>query len=181
MRKWLIAVFALAACSGPTEKSDWELQNEAQLAPPEETVALPPYPAEQRLIEFSVAATSEFRFFIDAASISVGKEGVVRYTLVARNPAAADNVSFEGMRCTAAEVRTYAVGRDGGWMRRAGGWRSIEGTSVQRWYNTLYREYFCPQAQAITSPQEGILSLRRGGASITRSLTEDMPRGGGAR
>ena len=174
MRKWLVPVVALAACSGPTEKSDWERQHETQLPPPEVSVALPAYPAEQRLIEFFVAATSEFRFFIDSASVSVGRDGVVRYTLVARNPAGADNVSFEGMRCNTAEVLIYALGRDGGWVRRAGEWRSIEGSRVQRWHNALYREYFCPQKEPIASRQEGIASLRRGG----HSMYEENPRGG---
>jgi len=175
MRKRLIIpVVALAACSGPTAKSDWELQNEAQLALPEETVALPVYPARERLIEFSVSATSEFRFFVDPASISVGREGVVRYTLVARNPAGADSASFEGMRCSTVEVRNYALGRDGGWVRRAGDWRSLEGRSVQRWHNALYREYFCPQGQPIASTSEGVRSLRRGG----HAMYEENPRGG---
>ncbi|HEV3010173.1 MAG TPA: CNP1-like family protein [Burkholderiales bacterium] len=173
MRRWLLIAAGLAACSGPTEKSDWERQHESQLPQPEEAVALPAYPAGERLIEFFVAATSEFRFFIDGASLSVDND-VVRYALVARSAAGTDNVSFEGMRCTTGEVRIYALGRDGGWVRRAGDWRAIQPRSVQRWHHALYREYFCPQREPIASRQEGIASLRRGG----HPLFEDLPRGG---
>jgi len=174
VKGWLIAVAALAGCGSPTEKSDWERQHEGKLAPAEETVALPAYPARERLIEFFVAATSEFRFFVDSGSISVSRDGVVRYTLVARNSSGTDNVSFEGMRCASVEVRIYALGRDGGWVRRAGDWRSLEGRSVQRWHNALYREYFCPQGQPIASTSEGVRSLRRGG----HAMYEENPRGG---
>jgi hypothetical protein len=157
----LFACAALAACGHTQESAD-------------DSAAFPPYPAERGLIEFFVAATSEFRFFIDPASISVGNDGVVRYTLVARSAAGAQNVSYEGMRCRSGEIRIYALGRDGGWAKSSADWRAIEARSVQRWHNALYREYFCPHKEPIASPQEGIASLRRGG----HPLYEDLPRGG---
>ena len=177
----MLLVGGLAACGGPTEKSDWERQHESQLPRPEEAVALPAYPAGERLIEFFVAATSEFRFFVDSASVSVGTDGVVRYTLVARSSAGADNVSFEGMHCTKGEVRSYALGRDGGWVRRTGEWRAIQPRSVQRWHNALYQEYFCLQGEPIASREEGVNALHRGGNPFLRGQSEDIPRGGGAR
>jgi CNP1-like family protein len=158
---WLL-VAALAGCGGTGEKSDWERRHEERLPPAEENVALPAYPKADQLIEFFVAATSEFRFFVDAASISVAKD-VVRYVLVARSAAGAENVSFEAMRCATGEVRIYAVGRDGGWAGRTGEWRAIEQRTVQRWHNALYREYFCPQRQAVASREEAVALLARGG------------------
>lgn len=172
MKRLAALSLVLGACGVPAEKSDWERQHEGRLPPPEESVALPAYPAAERLIEFFVAATSEFRFFIDPASISVGPGGVVRYTLVARSPAGAENVSFEGMRCASGEVRLYALGRDGGWVRSAGQWRAIEPRSVQRWHNALFTEYFCPQKEPIASRQEGIDALRRGGHSLYETDAE---------
>ena len=171
---FVLAALAAAACSGPGEKSDWERSREATLQPSDEAVVPPAYPAHERLIEFFVAATSEFRFFIDPASISVGRDGMVRYTLVARSSEGPDNVSFEGMRCTSAEVRIYALGRDGRWVPRTGEWRAIEPRSVQRWHNALYREYFCPQGRPIASAREGADALRRCG----HAFYEDVPRGG---
>lgn len=156
-----LAVAALAAC-GHAPKSDWERQHEDRL-PAEEAAPLPQYPKREQLIEFFVSAASDFRFFIDPASLSVGDDGVVRYVLVARSPGGVENVSFEGMRCATAEVRLYAVGRDGGWAGKPGEWREIRPRSVQRWHNALYREYFCPQRQPIRSAEEGVSVLRRGG------------------
>jgi CNP1-like family len=157
-------VAALAACSPVVEEqSDWEREHAARLRPGEGSVALPAYPRDPQLIEFSVAAANEFRFFVDSASLSVEKD-IVRYVLVARSPAGVDNVSFEGMRCTSGEVRIYAIGRDGAWTGTPGPWRAIEPRSLQRWHNALYREYFCPLREAVASAREGVESLRRGGA-----------------
>ena len=135
---WCLAA-ALAACAGPPdERSDWERKHAQKIAP-DEAVALPAYPRKDQLIEFFVAPESEFRFYVDAASISVAKE-VVHYALVARSKAGAENVTFEGMRCATGEVRIYAVGRDGSWVGRPGDWRPIQPRSYERWHNALYRE-----------------------------------------
>jgi hypothetical protein len=169
LRRALVLAAALAACGHSAEKSDWERQHEGRLSPPEELVALPAYPARARLIEFAVAAASEFRFFIDPASLSVG-DGVVRYVLVASSPNGVDNVAYEGMRCRTGEVRTYALGRNGAWVAAPGAWRTIEPGSVQRWHNALYREYFCPLREPVGSARDAIEALRRGGSP-------GMPRG----
>lgn len=172
----LLLIPALAACGAPGERSDWERQHEARLASSEQTVAPPAYPVRERLIEFFVAATNEFRFFVDPASISVGDGGVVRYTLVARSAAGVDNVSFEGMRCNSAEVRVYALGRDGAWVRSSGDWRPIEPRAVQRWHNALFNEYFCPLKEPIANAREGIDALHAGGHPLFRDLNEEMVR-----
>lgn len=94
----------------------------------------------------------------------MGKDGVVRYTLVARSPQGAESVSFEGIRCGTGEVRRYATGRaDGTWLRHGTPWRPIEARSVQRWHNALAAEYFCPGGIPIGSPAEGADALRSGG------------------
>jgi hypothetical protein len=180
LRSWLLAVIALGAC-GTGEKSDWERKHEERLPPAEEAVSLPSYPKAGRLLEFFVAATSEFRFFIDTASLSVGSDGVVRYVLVARSPAGVENVSYEGMRCNTGEVRIYALGRAGAWSGKPSPWRPIEPRAVQRWHNALYREYFCPQKEPVASAREGIDALRRGGHPFARGLSDDIPRGSGSR
>lgn len=175
----LLPLLLVAACGSSGPQSDWERAQEAKQPaslPAEEQVAPPSQRGE--LIEFYVAATSNFRFFVDAASLSVDHEGIVRYVLVARSNAGAQNVSFEGMRCRTGEVRTYALGRDGAWVGRPTDWRPIEPRSVQRWHNELYRNYFCPQREPITSAYEGVWALRQGGHPLTKGLSQD-PRLGG--
>lgn len=176
MRGWRVLAVALAGC-GQTPTSDWERQQEGKLAP-EAAAPLPSFPRRADLVEFDVAATSEFRFFVDAASLSVGSDGVVRYVLVARSDAGAENVSFEGIRCATGEVRIYAIGHEGRWSGKPGEWRVIQPRSVQRWHNALYREYFCPQKAPIANASEGVDALRRGGHPLARGISDDMQRGG---
>jgi len=152
---------------GPSHhhKSDWEIEQEEKNWR-EGEFRVPAYPKAADLIEFFVSAASSFRFFIDRASLSVGKDGVVRYTLVARSPSGAENVSYEGIRCRSGIYKVYAYGRaDGTWSERPGGWRPIEPRSVQRWHNELRRDYFCHQNMPIHDAREGIEALRRGGLS----------------
>ena len=173
-------VLALAGCGAshaPGAKSDWEKANEEKIAAADKAAAaneIPAPPSKRgELIEFFVAATSEFRFFVDAASVSVDEEGVVRYVLVARSSAGVENTSFEGMRCTTNEYRIYALYRDGAWVGRPTDWRSMAVSTVTRWHNELARNYFCPQREPITSAKEGVLALRRGGHPMTKGLSQD--------
>jgi len=130
----------------------------------EDDVALPAFPRPADLLPFFVSAASDFAFFIDGASLSAGKDGVVRYTVVARSPQGARSVVFEGLRCDTREVRGYATGRaDGSWSRRDTPWRRIEARNVQRWHNALATEYFCPGRSPIRSAAEGVDALRQGG------------------
>jgi len=128
----------------------------------EAEVRLPPYPKDADLIEFQVSSGATFRFFIDAASLSVADDGVVRYTLVARSPSGIANVSFEGMRCATKSTKVFARGTGGNWSRREGEWQVIEARTIQRWHNVLYFEYLCPRNRPIQTAAEGADALRRG-------------------
>ena len=153
-----------AAGASAQDKSDWERAQEKRNW--REVEVLPPaYPSAQNLLPFFVSSASRFEFFVDAASLSVGEDGVVRYTLVARSAQGAESVSYEGIRCSTREVRIFATGRaaNHAWSRRAGPWRRIEARSVQRWHNALAAEFFCAGGVALYSAEEGVAALRRGG------------------
>jgi hypothetical protein len=123
---------------------------------------LPPYPKDADLIEFQVSSGTTFRFFVDAASLSVADDGVVRYTLVARSPSGVANVSFEGIRCAAKSYKVFARGTGGNWSRRESEWQVIQERTVQRWHNVLYWEFLCPRHRPIETAAEGVNALRRG-------------------
>jgi hypothetical protein len=110
--------------------------------------ALPAFPDNANLVGFDAGAATGFSFYIDVSSISLGKDKVVRYVLVARSGAGALNISFEGIRCSAAqrERKLYAFGRVGaGWNRaRRIEWQPILGNAANRHHAELADEYFCP-------------------------------------
>lgn len=151
------AQMLLAQASGP--KSDWEREQEERNFR-EAAVKLPPFYREEDLVEFRVASTTSFRFYVDRASLSVGEDGVVRYTLVARSPQGAENVTYEGIRCKTGTHRVYALGqRDRTWKPVSLDWRPTD----KLWTRVLRREYFCPLHRPIDTAAEGLDALRRGG------------------
>ncbi len=165
MRRLL--ALALGLCQGAALaqfKSDWELEQERR-SWREREVQLPAYPKAENLVEFAVSAATDFRFFVDRASISVGQDGVVRYTLVARSSSGAENVSYEGIRCKAGTYRVYAYGNksEAAWSQRESDWRPIEQRTFHRQHHALWREYFCPHRVPITDVAEGLDALARGG------------------
>ena len=157
-----LALCGFAACAAAQQKSDWELKQEA-LEWREVEIRLPAPPKGDALIEFFVSAGSSFRFFIDPASVSVGGDGVVRYTLVARSPSGTENVSYEGIRCSSASYKVYAYAQGANWSRAQTDWKPIEPKSVQRWHQALRREYFCPYNVQVSTAAEAVDYLRRGG------------------
>jgi hypothetical protein len=130
----------------------------------EEPISPPAFPKEADLIEFYVSAATANRFFIDGATLSVGKGGVVRYTLVVKTAGGATNTTYEGIRCKTGEYRLYATGRaDGTWAAaRNAEWRPIENKPVNRHHAALNRDFFCPLAVPIDNADEGRNALRRG-------------------
>ena len=155
---------ALVGCAapGPVE-SDWQRAQEAK-SWHEESITLPPYPKRGNLIEFDPGFATNFRFFVDSASLSVGTDGVVRYVLLARSPQGAENMSFEGLRCSNGEYRIYATGGgDRSWVRnRDARWRS-GGQRAGSWHRVLANDFFCPGKSPIRTAAEGVEALKRGG------------------
>ncbi len=169
MKRLLLLLLALHGSGAAAQiKSDWERENEERLKHAEEQVVPPPAFDKARLVELDlgIAATTrlrtDFRYFVDPATVSVGADRIVRYVLVARSPSGVENVRFEGIRCPA-EYRIFAVARpDGSWGGRPSEWRPVP-KDARVAENALSRRYFCPMREAIRSPQEGADALRAGG------------------
>lgn len=127
-RALLLACFGiLAGCaSGPhdTDNPDWA---QAGMPPPpkrseadtewEETVAPPP-PAfsESRLLPIEMPPYMSLKFGIDPGTIAITKDGIVRYVVVAHNRNGGGvNAFYEGVRCSTAEMKSYARYNNGAW------------------------------------------------------------------
>ena len=129
----------------------------------EVAVKLPPYPKDENLISFNVSPATRNAYFVDAKSISVGADNVVRYTVVVKAAGGALNVSFEGMRCDTAERRLYAYGHpDGTWSKaRDGGWERIKLRSQLSYRKALYEDHFCHDGLHVKDSREAVQNLRR--------------------
>ena len=164
MRFALIGLLLVAAAAQAQFKSDWERANEDRLKQSDEQLVPPPPLDRSSLVELKlhVSADTEFRYYVDARSVSVGADRIVRYALVARGPNGIENVSFEGIRCPS-QYRVYAVGHaDGSWAGRPSEWRAIS-RNPNSSQAALARQYFCPGRQAIDTSDEGRNAVRAGG------------------
>lgn len=162
MRLFLLSLGLVAASASAQIQSDWERQNADRLKQSQEQVVPPPPVDRARLVELKLVADSEFRYFVDAGSISVGDDRIVRYVIVARSPSGVENMSFEGLRCPG-DYRIYAVARpDGVWAGRPSAWRPVP-RDARLGEHALSRRYFCPGRAAIENAEEGVKALRDGG------------------
>ncbi len=126
-------------------------------------IQLPAAPAAENLIPFYVSATATQSFAIDGNSVTVGSDGVVRYTMVTRSGAGASNISYEGIRCESFEKKLYAFGRpDGSWSRsRRDQWEPIMRNAANRQHAALAMEYFCQEKTIAGNAQNIVDRLRQ--------------------
>jgi hypothetical protein len=107
---------------------------------------LPPLPQDSSLLPFEVSGNTPLQFAIDRNSLSVGTDGVVRYTVVVTSPSGARNVNYEGIRCDTYEWRLYAgLNADhDGWDRTvANEFSRIENGALNAYHAALYQDYLC--------------------------------------
>ncbi|MDR2364655.1 MAG: CNP1-like family protein [Zoogloeaceae bacterium] len=144
------------------EKKPWE----------ENTFDLPAYPEARDFYSFYVSAAATSRFFIDVENISIGSDGVVRYTLMIVSPSGIQNVSREGMRCQSREKRTYAMGRvhEKTWSRARGSqWTRIRNETANRYHAALFLDFFCPNGLIATRVEDIQKAIRKDGAPWTEA------------
>lgn len=126
-------------------------------------VELPPLPQAANLLPFEVSNLTTQKFALDEKSLSVGSDGVIRYTLVATSSSGAKNISHEGIRCAANERKIYALGHaDGTWSRaRRDQWEPIINNAVNRQQAALAQDYLCLGAGVAGKASDILRRLRR--------------------
>lgn len=132
-----------------------------------EADAPPPPPLRQDgLVPFVVSVNSQLRFGVDPASVTLGPDGVIRYVIVAQSASGALNAWYEGLRCTTAQVKTYAhwnPGPPGEWRPNPGAeWRNLGGEFASRPAVALARNGFCDGPTPNGRPADMLRALRVG-------------------
>jgi len=160
-----LALVCTVAAAQPPPKGVHILPNEkGEQAWDEQNPKLPPFPREESLVKIQVDGAASFDFFVDLESVSVGSDGVVRYTLVARSDGGATNIAYEGIRCKGRERRLYALGRaDRTWSAaRNQQWTSISELPDNRLQARLHDAVFCPARIIARDTEEARMALKRG-------------------
>lgn len=168
-----LALTVFAAAEAPAQQPPGLADEFDEKSSQEQPVRLPPYPKEENLARIEIGPVTNFQFFVDTESISVGADGVIRYTLVARSAGGAFNVSFEGMRCKTLERKLYAFGRpEGTWSQaRKSDWSTIRRLQVNPVHAVLAEDYFCPKRELVKSAAEAVRAVKLGGHPDGRSAT----------
>lgn len=160
------ALESIASRSGAAEEEEFNNSTWQEAA-----WDLPAMPQADELLPFYVSAATNNKFYVDAASLSVGSDGVVRYTLLVLTSGGGRNLGFEGMRCETRERRLYASGRiDGAWSKsRSNQWSRIQDAAANRHYAALFLGYFCPDGVIARNKEEIVAALKRDAAFVGRS------------
>ena len=122
---------------------------------------LPAYPLEKNLVEAGVSrAGGAYRIYLDAQSLSVAEDQVVRYTVVIVSDDGVWNVTHEGLHCGKKVYRRYAYGVNGGWQELADSpWLPLGGSGVNAYRRTFYNNYMCDPSGPYLQPEQIITRL----------------------
>lgn len=145
------SAFAQLAADHP----DW---NEGEVPPP-------PAFDVKRLVTLDMPRPSALTIGIDPATLSIGRDGIVRYVVVAASPSGAMNVMYEGIRCTTAQHRVYArYHGDSGWTPNSQtAWQSLHEPMRSRHPLYLARAGVCTGAAPNSSVDRIVRSLTNPG------------------
>ncbi|HKU70195.1 MAG TPA: CNP1-like family protein [Burkholderiales bacterium] len=161
----VLAIVFSAATASAQQGSDFESDFDENKKDWKEIEAkIPAYPKNEDLVAFGGGPASGHRFFLDAKSLSIGSDGVVRYTLIIKTAGGATNVSYEGIRCETHEQKYYAVGQtNGSWTRaRNPAWRPIRALEVNRQHSVLYNDYLCDGGTYKGIPASSVRQILQG-------------------
>lgn len=169
MTRLIVCIFAAISMGAAAQMPDVRINPNVEDEEPWQelkNVKPPAFPMQENLREFYVGPVTTNSYFIDASTLAVGSDRVVRYVLVVMTSGGATNVTFEGINCEDRRWKLYATGRnDGTWADSRAArdeWRPIENKPVNRHHAALSRDLFCPGGVAIVTAEEGRNALRLG-------------------
>ena len=119
---------------------DWERWSES------DQITFPQAPRNTDLVPLDSELTDgRYQYLIDRASVSMGSDQVLRYTVVLQSDTGARNVLYEGIRCATSEFKTYAYATQGGEFRpmTSASWRKLSTTAPYDYRRLLAQRYVC--------------------------------------
>ena len=157
----LVAAGLVSACSIVQEAPGEQGENWV-----EARVTAPAYPSDGALIPVDLGTRGDtFRYLIDTTSVSVGDDGVTRYTVVLVSQGGGRNVLFEGIRCQTGSAKRYAFGVAGAFESlQSSDWELIRQNGPRAYQFTLARGYLCTRRSLPFDAATATSRLRQGGA-----------------
>jgi hypothetical protein len=175
VQRMLFVAVLLTAAPAAAQWREWENEfDEDKKGWRELEARLPPHPKPENLARIKTGSASGHEFYVDTASVTVGEDGVTRYTAVIKTSGGATNTLFEGMRCETREEKLYAIGRtDGGWARaRNPKWQRVVLRELVPYRHTLYHDFFCASGAKPTPVSQVVDALKRGSGFRTTAVDD---------
>ena len=149
-----LAASLTANAQGYVDAADWK------------EVDVPPPPAFDmaKLLTFEVTLGSALTYGVDPASVTISNaDSVVRYVMVAYSASGANNVSYDGLRCSTGEVKTYArYTPEGRWVPVSEPkWRSVFDITTPKHSQRFARAGACDSGAPVGTVQELVKKLKR--------------------
>ncbi len=114
--------------------------------PESDQITFPQAPRQANLVALDSELTDgRYEYFIDRASVSMGSDQILRYTVVLQSDTGARNVFYEGIRCATSEFKTYAYATQSGEFRpmTSASWRKLSTTAPYDYRRLLAQRYVC--------------------------------------
>lgn len=122
-----VAPLALAQQSYMDEIQDQNASTYEEAWKEDNQIKFPPLPKPDNLVALDAEAIgSGYEYFVDAESLSLGEDKVLRYSVVLESGTGVRNTFYEGIRCETREVKTY------GYASRQGGFKSVASSPWKR-------------------------------------------------
>lgn len=111
----------------------------------EETVATPPAFSLSHLLPVDMPPGLSVQVGIDPDTLSLGKDGVVRYVVVMQSRSGTHMAAFEGVRCATREVKIYQRQySDGSWSAVSNAaWQALDDPMPSHHAQALARQGLC--------------------------------------
>lgn len=161
--RWLVALaLALPGSHVAAQLLIGEAEWREATAPP------PPALNLNGLTPFDGPVNSPLQFGVDINTLQIGKDGVVRYVVVATSPSGTVNAMYEGIRCASAQVKTYARHNpSSGWVvAQSPEWRPLYGNAPSNHSLRLASQGVCTGAAPASSTRDIVRALRSPGQNI---------------
>jgi len=128
----------------------------------ESEVKIPDAAPSTELKPFFVSGNTPLTFAIDAKSLTIGKDDVIRYVIVITSPSGAKQVNYEGLRCEKYEWRLYATLQgDDKWVKTPNSrWQAVRGNTYNRYHSALIQDAFCENSISRKDPKEILRLLK---------------------
>jgi hypothetical protein len=112
----------------------------------ESKLVIPPLPKDNEFKQLAVTEASErYTYYMDEKSITLGTDGVMRYTVAVVSSSGVRNIFYEGLRCDENEVKTYAYASKGGKFRPTykSRWRTVSNKGASAYQDFLKGVIVC--------------------------------------